>query len=133
MPETFLLADALAQANEVIAAREDWAGDRVVGLRLRMGALRALVLAGERLQRMLLYPSEVCAYSTDKSPHDPVEYSNADDEPLCGACHADAEAYWLTLPICPACHGIPGDTECERCEGHGRVAPHTTEGRNDER
>ncbi len=126
MPETFLLADALAQANEVIAAREDWAGDRVVGLRLRMGALRALVLAGERLQRVLLFPSEVCTRSTFASPHDPVEYSDADGNPLCGTCYADMVAEFRTWPVCPACHGIPWETDCERCYGQGRVPPEVT-------
>lgn len=123
MAETYLLADALSEASEILDARQDWAGDRVVGLRLHMGALRALVQAGERLQRMLLFPYERCEYSTEASPHDPVEYSDAEGVPLCGACHADAEAYWLTLPICPACHGIPGETVCERCGGQGRVEP----------
>lgn len=123
MAETFTLADALAQANEILDARADWAGDRVVGLRLRIGALRALAQAGERLQRMLIYTAYKCEGSTDADPHDPVEYSDADGVPLCGDCYAEMIAEFRTWPVCPACRGIPGETECERCEGDGRVPP----------
>lgn len=121
-----MLADALAQANEILDARADWAGDRIVGLRLRMGALRALVVAGERLQRRLLYPSERCEFATENNPHDPVEYSDAEGTPMCADCYADMMATFRTWPICPECHGIPKETECERCEGQGRVPPEVT-------
>lgn len=127
MAETYQLADALKEASELLDARQDAPGDRLVGLRLHIGTVRALVQAGERLQRILLYPSERCEFATDKDPHDPVEYSDADGVPMCGECYAEAVAHWKTLPVCPVCHGIPGDVECERCEGRWRVETEGTD------